>query len=329
MSKLVTIYGGAGFVGRHIVRRMAKAGWRVRVVCRRPNEALFVKPYGAVGQIEVEFGNIRDDASVRMTMRGSDAVVNCVGILNALGRNGFEAVQAAGAARIARIAAETGVSKLVHISALGADAEGESLYGRTKAAGEAAVLSAFPSAMILRPSIMFGPDDHFFNRFAAMTLTSPVLPIFGADTNFQPVYVDDVAQAATAGILGTASGIYELGGPDVESFRTLMERMLTVIGRERTILGLPRFFGATLAWACGAVQSLTLGTIENKVLSGDQLKNLYHDVVVSPGAKGFADLGIEPVAMAAVLPDYLWRFRPSGQYQTIKASAVNLRKSSS
>ena len=232
MSKLVTIYGGSGFVGRYIARRMAKEGWRVRVAVRRPNEALFVKPYGVVGQVEPVACNIRDDASVRAAMRGADAVVNCIGILNRSGKNSFEAVQAEGAARIARIAAEEGVARLVHLSAIGADAESPSVYQQTKAAGEAAVLSAFPGAVILRPSIIFGNEDGFFNRFAAMTRFGPVLPVVGAGTRFQPVYVDDVAQAAVLGATGAAApGIYELGGPDVATFRDLMRQMLQVIRR--------------------------------------------------------------------------------------------------
>ena len=168
MSKLVTIYGGSGFVGRYIARRMAKEGWRVRVATRRPNEALFVKPYGSVGQVEPVFCNIRDDASVRAVMLGADAVVNCVGTFDKGGRNSFQAIQNLGAGRIARLAAELGVGTLVHISAIGADAQSDSLYAQSKAAGEAAVLAAFPTATILRPSVIFGAEDQFFNRFAGM-----------------------------------------------------------------------------------------------------------------------------------------------------------------
>ena len=184
MSKLVTIYGGSGFVGRYIARRMAQQGWRVRVATRDPNEALFVKPYGAVGQVEPVFCNIRDDASVAAVMDGADAVVNCVGILAESGRNTFQSIQAEGAARVARLAAENGVARLVQISAIGADADADSEYAQTKAAGEAAVLAVFPSAIILRPSIIFGSEDEFFNRFAGMTRFGPILPVVGADTKF-------------------------------------------------------------------------------------------------------------------------------------------------
>jgi uncharacterized protein YbjT (DUF2867 family) len=234
MSKLVTIYGGSGFIGRYIARRLAKEGWRVRVAVRRPNEAIFVRPYGVVGQVEPVFCNIRDDASVRAVMTGADAVVNCVGVLNQVGRNSFDAVQAEGAGRIARIAAEMGVERLVQLSAIGADAASDSDYARTKAAGEAAVLQAFPAAVILRPSVVFGAEDQFFNRFAAMSRLGPILPVVGAETRFQPVYVDDVAQAAVKGVLGQAApGVYELGGPDVMTFRQLMQMMLGVIQRRR------------------------------------------------------------------------------------------------
>ncbi len=327
MSKLVTIYGGSGFVGRYVARRMAKEGWRVRVAVRRPNEAIFVRPYGVVGQVEPVLCNIRDDASVRAALQGADAVVNCVGILNAVGKNGFDAVQAEGAGRVARLAAEEGVAHLVHVSALGDDAASDSDYARSKAAGEAAVIAAFPSAVFLRPSVIFGNEDQFFNRFAAMARNSPVLPIFAAGTKFQPVHVEDVAAAAVKGVLGQAApGVYELGGPDVASFADLMKIMLQVVERRRLVLPLPRLLGRVMAFGFDAVQAVTLGLIENKMLTGDQLKNLYRDNVVAPGAKGFADLGMTPNAIGAVLPEYLWPYRPTGQYAAIKASAKNLRK---
>ena len=229
MSNLVTIFGGSGFVGRYIARRMAKEGWRVRVAVRRPNDALFVRPYGVVGQVEPVFCNIRDDNSVRQVMQGAAAVINCVGTFDARGKNNFDAVQAEGAGRVARIAAESGVARMVQISAIGADAASDSDYQRTKAEGETNVLAHMPDAMILRPSVIFGPEDNFFNRFAGMSRMGPVLPVVGADTKFQPVYVNDVARAAAMGAMGTApGGVYELGGPDVGSFRELMQEMLTV-----------------------------------------------------------------------------------------------------
>jgi len=326
MSKLVTIFGGSGFVGRYVARRMANEGWRVRVAVRRPNEAIFVKTYGVVGQVEPILCNIRDDASVVNAMRGADAVVNCVGVLNDLGKNGFEAVQAEGAERIARLAAQQGIKRMVHISAIGADPESDSEYARTKAQGEAGVLAHMPDAVILRPSVIFGPEDQFFNRFAAMARMSPFLPIFGADTRFQPVYVDDVAQAAVKCVLGQAEpGIYELGGPEVKTFRELMQQMLGVIHRRRIIIGLPFWVGRIMAGVLDIVKFVSFQLFPNNILTRDQLKNLRRDNVVSEGAKGFADLGIEPTTLESVLPEYLWKFRPSGQYDEIQNSARNLR----
>ena len=325
MSKLVTIYGGSGFVGRYIARRMAKAGWRVRVAVRRPNEAIFVKPYGVVGQVEPVLCNIRDDASVAAVMQGADAVVNCVGILARQGKNTFEAVQAEGAARVARIAAEQGVVRMVQISAIGADTDSASAYARTKAQGEAAVLQHMPGAVILRPSIIFGTEDQFFNRFADMARLGPVLPVVGADTRFQPVYVDDVAQAAERALTSdVAPGVYELGGPDVRTFRSLMQTMLEVIRRRRLIVNIPFWAAHIMGLGFEMANTLTLGLFPAQI-TRDQVRNLRVDNVVADGARGFDALGIEPVAMEAVLPEYLYRFRPSGQYDAIKESARNLR----
>lgn len=327
MSKLVTIYGGSGFVGRYIARRMAQEGWRVRVAVRRPNEAMFVKPYGVVGQVEPVLCNIRDDASVASVMQGADAVVNCVGILAKDGKNTFDSVQAEGAGRIARLAAANGIANMVQISAIGADAASKSDYARTKAKGEAAVLQHIPDAVILRPSIVFGPEDGFFNRFASMSRLGPVLPVVGADTKFQPVYVDDVAQAAVMGATAKApGGVYELGGPDVDTFRELMDQMLDVIRRRRLVLNIPFWAANIMGFGFEAVNSLTGGLVPAQI-TRDQVRNLRQDNVVSEGAKGFADLGIKPTSLEAVLPEYLWRFRPSGQYAEIKESARNLRDS--
>jgi uncharacterized protein YbjT (DUF2867 family) len=327
MDKLVTIYGGSGFVGRYIARRLAKEGWRVRVAVRRPNEALFVKTFGAVGQVEPVLCNIRNDASVKAVMQGADAVVNCVGILNRSGKNTFDAVQAEGAARIARIATEIGVPHLVQISAIGADAASNSAYARTKGEGEAAILAAYPAAIILRPSIIFGPEDGFFNRFAAMSRLGPILPVVGAHTKFQPVYVDDVAAAAVLGVTGQATpGIYELGGPEVATFRALMDKMLHIIQRRRLVLNVPFFVARIMGFSFDMLQVVTLGLFNNGLITRDQVKNLARDNVVAPGARGFAELGLTPTTMDSVLPEYLWRYRPSGQYAAIKDSAKNLRK---
>ncbi|MCJ8140770.1 complex I NDUFA9 subunit family protein [Falsirhodobacter halotolerans] len=314
MTKLVTIFGGSGFVGRYAARRLAKDGWRIRIAVRRPNEALFLKPYGAVGQVEPVFCNIRDDASVRAAMVGASAVVNCVGVLSPSGKNGFDAVQAEGAGRIARLAAEMGVARLVHISALGADAASGSTYARSKAEGERQVQAAFPAAVILRPSVVFGAEDRFFNRFAAMARTSPILPVIHGDTKFQPVYVDDVARAVVAGVDGAAAGIYELGGPEVRTFRALMRDMLGVILRRRKIVDVPLVVARVMACGFDGLSKVTGGLFANPAATRDQLKLLAKNNVVSPDARGFAELGIAPLAFESVLPEYLWPYRPDGQY---------------
>lgn len=325
MSNLVTIFGGSGFVGRYIARRLAKQGWRVRVAVRRPNEAMFVRPYGVVGQVEPIFANIRDEDSVRAAVHGADAVVNCVGSFDTRGANNADAVQADGAERIARVAAQESVPRMVHISAIGADADSDSDYARTKGEGEAGVLRHQPQAIILRPSVIFGPEDAFFNRFAKMTRLSPVLPVVGADTRFQPVYVDDVARAAVLGVLGKAEpGVYELGGPDVRTFRELMHEMLDVIQRRRLVVGLPFWVGNAMGRVFSAMSYAT-GGLAPVPISVDQVRNLRHDNVVAADAKTLEELGIEPVATEAVLPEYLWPYRPSGQYAAIKNSAKNLK----
>jgi uncharacterized protein YbjT (DUF2867 family) len=326
MSKLVTIYGGSGFVGRYVARRLAKEGWRVRVAVRRPNEAIFVRPYGAPGQVEPVLCNIRDDASVRAAMAGADAVVNCVGVMNALGKNSFEAVQAEGAGRVARLAAETGVAHLVHLSALGASAESDATYYKTKAAGEAAVLAAYPSAVILRPSVIFGTGDSFFSRLGGLARSFPLVPVVGANAALQPVYVEDVAQAAVLGATGAAApGIYELGGPEVMTMREAQARVVAEVERKRVLLPVPAVFARLLALPFDLLQGLTRGLIANKVLTRDQVRMLAGPNVVSQGARGFEALGITPTAVDAVLPEYLWPYRPSGQYAAIKNSARKVR----
>jgi len=326
MSELVTIFGGSGFVGRYIAWYLAQKGWRVRVAVRRPNEAIFVRQYGVVGQVEPVFANIRDDASVREVLTGADAVVNCVGVLNEVGRNTFAATQADGAERIAAAAAAAGIRRFVHLSAIGADAASDSAYARTKAAGEAAVLRHQPDAVILRPSIVFGAEDQFFNRFASMARLGPVLPVVGADTRFQPVHVDDVALAAVAGVTGRARpGVYELGGPDIRTFRELMVQMLAVIRRRRLVMNVPFPLARLMGWSFDMLQRATFGLLENKMITRDQVRNLRHDNVVGDRVMTFADLGIEPAALAAVLPEYLWRFRPGGQYAEMTEAARNIK----
>jgi NADH dehydrogenase len=305
---LVTIIGGSGFVGRHIAQRLARRGWRVRVACRRPNDAMYVKPYGSVGQVEPIQCNIRDETSTRAVIRGADAVINCVGLLSEWGRNTFDACHSQGAGRVARIAAEEGVAQLVQISAIGADAASASQYARTKAAGEAAVAAAFPGAVILRPSVVFGQDDGFFNRFAGMARLMPLaLPVVGAETKFQPVWVEDVAEAAARAACGeVAPGTYELGGPTVYSLREAVELMLKVTRRRRLIVDLPFFAARIQAWF--------LQMLPNPLLTVDQVELLKRDNVVAQGARTLADLGIEACAAEGVIESYLYAYRPKGQY---------------
>jgi len=327
MSKLVTIFGGSGFVGRYVAERMAKKGWRVRVAVRRPNEALFVRQYGAVGQVEPVLCNIRDDASVLAAAAGADAVVNCVGILSEVGKNKFQDVQALGSARVARVSSEQGVMNFVQISAIGANEDSSSNYARTKALGEASVLKYFPEATILRPSIIFGAEDQFFNRFAQMATLSPFLPLVGANTKFQPIYVGDVAVAVEKALLDSSvSGVYELGGPNVETFSELMKRMLGVIQRRRLMLNVPFFAAGIMGQTLDLIKAVTMGLFPNNILTQDQVKNLKNDNVVSANAKNLGDLDIKPTAMETVLSEYLWRYRVSGQYASIKNSAKGLKK---
>ncbi len=325
MSKLVTIFGGSGFVGRYIAQKLAADGWRVRVAVRRPNEALHVKPYGVVGQVEPVFCNVRNDASVEAVMAGATAVVNCVGTFESKGKNNFTAVQHEGAERISRLASAHGVETLVHISALGIEDDESSEYAATKRAGEESVLRNFPNALILRPSVIFGPEDGFFNKFAGMTRMGPFLPLVGGDTKFQPVYVEDVAKAAVLGVDGKATGTYELGGPEAKSLRGWIDVIMAEVNRKKIVVNAPMFVGRIMAWSFDLVQTLSFGLFKNGIVTRDQAKQLGTDNVVSDGAKTLADLGIKPVAAEAVIGQYLWRFRPMGQYDAIRDSAKNLK----
>lgn len=307
-QRLVTVFGGSGFVGRHVVSLLAQQGWQVRVAVRRPDNALFLKPAGGwVGQVTPVAANIRDQASVERALAGADAAVNLVAILHESGKQRFQALQAEGAGRIAETARRLGLRHLVHVSAIGADAASDSAYARTKAEGEQAVLRAFPQAVILRPSIIFGPEDGFFNRFGSMAMISPILPLIGGGkTRFQPVYVGDVAAAAARALgLPEAQGqTYELAGARVYTFRQLMEILLNEIGRKRILLPIP-FPVASLMGAvmqCLPAPQLTL----------DQVRLLKRDNVAAPGALGLADLGIAPNALEAILPTYLDKFRKRG-----------------
>ncbi len=315
-SGLVTIFGGSGFVGRHTVSALAKRGWRVRAAVRRPDLAGHLQPMGSVGQIHAVQANLRYPQSVARAIEGADVVINAVGILAPSGRQSFDAVHADGARAVARAAHEAGVKRLVHISAIGAAAASNAQYARTKAAGEHAVLEEFPSAIILRPSIVFGPEDEFFNRFAALARMSPFLPsIGGGKTKFQPVYVGDLAAAAVNCVEGAGKSgtIYELGGPEVFSFRQLLDLTQEYSGRHRAYVPMPFWLAklqALLMWPLpNALRPITL----------DQVKMLASDNVVSAAAqsegRNLAGLGVEmPAAVSAIVPGYLERFKPKGQY---------------
>lgn len=327
MTKLVTIFGGSGFVGRQVARLMARDGWRVRIAVRRPDEAIFTRTYGVVGQVHPVFCNIRDEASVRAALSGADAAVNCVNILSPEGKSTFDAVFETGGELIARLSAEMGIARLVHISGLGIDPQSKSRYVAAKSRGEAAVLAARPDAVILRPSVIFGPDDNFYNRFAGLTNKGPFMPVLGGKTRMQPVYVEDVARAAVMGATGEAApGIYELGGPDVLTMREIAQQVLKSTSRRKVLLPMPFFLARIGAGILDAVQFVTGGLFRNSLLSRDQLALLTRDNVVGLEAKGFKELGIQPISPGAVIDDYLWRFRPSGQFNAMNRSAKNLKR---
>lgn len=299
MADIVTIFGGSGFVGTAIARAAMEAGRQVRVAVRNPARA-------AVQGVDAVACDIRHEAEVSAALDGATAVINCVGILAPQGTNTFAALQAEGAERIARLAASSGVARMVHLSAIGADASSPSTYQQTKAKGEAGVLKHMPAAVILRPSIVFGPDDSFFNRFADLSRLSPFVPVVGAGTKFQPVFVGDVAGAAVAVLKGDVTGIYELGGPDTESFQELMARMLKVLGRTRLVLPLPAPIGMVMGLGFETLAALSGGKIAPQI-TRDQVKNLGKDNVVTGAYPGLSDLGITPTAMADILPGYLTR----------------------
>jgi NADH dehydrogenase len=312
-SRIVTVFGGSGFVGGHVVRALVRRGYRVRIAVRRPELANYLQPLGHVGQIVAVQANVRAPWSVERAVEGADAVVNLVGILANRGRQTFEAVQAGGPRTIAAACRAAGIANLVHVSAIGADPESDSEYARSKARGEEAIRTALPGAIVFRPSIQFGPEDHFFNRFAGMARISPFLPLVGAGTRFQPVFVGDVAEAVARAIAGEAARgtIYELGGPEVKTFRELMEIMLREIDRRRILLPIP----FPIARLMGGVLQLLPG----KLLTVDQVRQLKRDNVVSAAAQAerrtLGGLGIVASGVEAILPSYLVRFRPRGQFE--------------
>jgi uncharacterized protein YbjT (DUF2867 family) len=310
---LVTVFGGSGFLGRHVVRALAKSRYRIRVAVRRPELAGYLQPLGRVGQIHAVQANVRDEASVEAAVRDADIVINLVGILFERSRQRFAAVHAAGAGTTARAAAHIG-ARMIHVSAIGADRASRSRYARTKAEGEEAVLAAVPSATIFRPSIVFGPEDDFFNRFAAMARIAPVLPLIGGGrTKFQPVFAGDVGAAIAKAADGDAKAatIYELGGPQTRTFKELMEFVLATIERRRILAPIP--------FPIARLQALFLQFWPKPLLTPDQVELLKRDNVMSPEAveqgRTLAGLGIDPAAFEAIVPTYLWRFRKTGQFR--------------
>ncbi len=327
-GKLVTVFGGSGFVGRHAVRALVKRGYRVRVAVRRPDLAGHLQPLGVVGQIHAVQANLRYPQSVARAIEGAEAVVNLVGILAPQGRQKFDAVQGEGARVVAAEAAKAGIGTLVHMSAIGADAGSASEYARTKAAGEAGVLAEMPGAVILRASIVFGPEDGFFNRFAALARMLPVLPLVGGgETRFQPVFVGDVAEAIAKAVDGDAAGgrIYELGGPQVKTFKELIAYVCEVTGRKRILAPLPFPLASLQAHALEIVDTVSFGLLPDAIkMTRDQVTLLKSDNVVSEAAvregRDLAGLGISPSTVESIVPGYLWRFRKSGQFESARPS---------
>jgi NADH dehydrogenase len=317
-DRIVTVFGGSGFIGRHVVRALAERGWRVRNACRRPDLAQYLQPLGSVGQIVSVQANVRHAPSVRAAVEGADAVVNLVAVLHESGRQTFSDVHVGGARRVAEAAKAAGVGSLVHISALGANLKSPSAYARTKAEGEEALLKAFADAVILRPSVVFGPEDKFFNRFAALARLSPVLPLIGGGhTKFQPVFAGDVALAVAAALDAKAvpGATYELGGPEVKSFREILEYILAVTGRKALLAPLP--------FALASVQAKFLQLLPSPMLTVDQVELLKSDNVVSDEAarngRVLENLDVRATALETVVPAYLYRFRKAGQFTDMHA----------
>ena len=317
-NKLVTLIGGSGFVGRNIVRALAKQGYRVRVACRRPDLAGHLQPLGNLGQIQMVQANVRFPQSLDAACRDSDTVINLVGLLANSGQQTFQACHVAGAEACAKAAQAAGARRFIQISAIGADLEAEANYARTKAEGERAVQAAFPGAVILRPSIIFGPEDGFFNRFAGMARISPILPLIGGgETKFQPVFAGDVALAVAAIVdgKGEPGQIYELGGPEVLSFKQLLEFVLETTHRSRLLVPVP--------FALAKLKAMFLQLLPYAPLTVDQVKLLEHDNVVSEAAtadnRTLEGLGITPEGIEAIVPTYLGRFRPRGQFDQLNA----------
>ncbi len=320
-STVVTVFGGSGFLGRYVVQALARSGCRIKAAVRRPELALHLQPLGSVGQIALLQANIRNEKSVAEAVRGADWVINLVGILQPSGRQTFKAVHAEAPETIAKAAKAHGARGLVHISAIGADRLSQSVYARTKGEGEARVLAAFPETVILRPSLVFGPEDDFFNRFAALAALSPVLPLIGGQTRFQPVYVGDIARAVTAAISGQATegAVYELGGPTVYSFREILQKVCEWTQHKRRLLPIP-------FWAA-KIPAFFLQVLPGAPITIDQIRMLQNDNIVSAEAirdqRTLEGLGVvEPRSAEVIVPSYLQRYRPRGEFSADRASVL-------
>jgi uncharacterized protein YbjT (DUF2867 family) len=323
-GKIVTVFGGSGFVGRHVVRALCRQGWRVRVAVRRPHLAGDVKLAGDVGQVQLVQANVRNRPSIKRALENADAVVNLVSIMYERGVQTFSGTQALGADNIATLAAEAGIKQFVYMSAIGSSKDSRANYARTKSEAETATLRAIPTATILRPSIIFGPEDGFFTRFARMARFTPVLPLIGGSTKFQPVYVGDVAEAvANALDRPDAQGqIYELGGPRTYTMKELLQYITHEIDRPRMLLPIPMLFAGPMGYTVGALSKLN--PFFGPPITGDQVQLLQHDNIVSPGAKTLADLGVVSLeSVESIAPTYLWRHRPHGQFQPPHVDAIS------
>ena len=309
--QVATVFGGTGFLGRYVVKRLRQAGHVVRIATRDPGGANFLRTIGPTGEVVPLYASFTQQASITRAIEGASMVVNLIGIL-AEGRAGdFQRVHADGAGLIASEAARAGVARLTQVSAIGADPNSDSLYARSKAHGERAVSAAFPSAAILRPSVVFGAEDHFFNQFAAIARVSPVMPVFFGDTRFQPVWAGDVADAVGRTILDGVTGIFELGGPSIMSFRDILRWILRETGRRRPLVDVPP--------ALARLQASVLERLPGKVLTTDQVRLLARDNVVSPGASGFDALNITPSSIDLIVPQYLSRYRAGGRRRAVPA----------
>jgi NADH dehydrogenase len=327
-NSLVTVIGGSGFIGRHVIRALAARGYRIRAAARRPDLANYLQPLGRVGQIQPVQVNLRYPTSLSPALHQAEVVVNLVGVLTESARQNFEAVHVFGARAAAKAARQSGVRRFVQVSAIGADPAAQSAYARSKGRAEEEIRAVYPDALILRPSIVFGPEDDFFNRFAALARMSPVLPLMGGGhTRFQPVFVGDVAEAVARAVDGEAApgAAYELGGPEVKTFKELLAYICSVTGRRRALVPVPFGLAAYPALATETLDSLLMGLFPKMlVMTRDQLKLLEQDNVVSDKAvaaeRTLQALGIAPAAIASIVPTYLYRFRKAGQFDRINAA---------